>query len=319
MQQSMPAHLKRYESSGAYMPPHIQKAMTQHMQKSLPAHMRQYASPYMEQHVVSQNPTISASPAAAASPSFTPRAPSAIPQTGFPAGSIQQPAQAASYVQQPYTSSAPPLQPQATPSEPAPTGPHPGNYDFIMNPGSAAQPKSSLPGANSMLMRVAVVSVIIIVLLVGFSFVKSLLSGSTDLTPYVTVAQDQQALIHLTTNALTQPDISATNKTFSATTQLTVTSSQSQLFKYLTNNKKKLASKQLNLKVSSATDTQLATAESATTFNTTYKQVMQTELNTYMNDLKAAYQQSSGKKGRALLSSDFDQAQLLANQLNVSN
>src|SRR4051812_868975 len=52
LQQSAPAHLKKYVGTGAYVPQHAQKALQQHLQKTAPGHLKQYAGAFVEQSIV---------------------------------------------------------------------------------------------------------------------------------------------------------------------------------------------------------------------------------------------------------------------------
>jgi hypothetical protein len=209
------------------------------------------------------------------------------------------------------------LQPQqpigqpSQPSQPADT------YDFIINPQQPAGPKVGLPGSQSMAVRIAVVAGGLLVLLIIFAIFKSILSssGGGDATALFTVVEDQQELIHLATNAAQEQDISTTNQNFAATTQLAVTSSQTQLLAYMSAHKLKYSPKILAAAINSTTDNELTTAEAAATYNQTLQEVMQAELATYATHLKAAYVTDKGPHARALLNSDYQQAQLLSNQL----
>ncbi len=128
VQQSMPAHLKKYQGGNTYIPGHAQAEMTQHLENSLPPHMKQYAGAYMQQNVV--GPSIARRSAAAApippEPAATPPAPvvagmalqNPVEQPGQPAGTVA-PGQ------------APPQSPVAAPNQ----SQSPDQaYNFITNP-----------------------------------------------------------------------------------------------------------------------------------------------------------------------------------------
>jgi len=159
----------------------------------------------------------------------------------------------------------------------------------------------------------------LLVLLIIFVIIKGLLGGSNNFTAFVGVAQDQQELIHLVAGTSQQTNITAADQNFAATAQLSLTSSRSALISYLTNNRQKVSTKVIDLKVSSATDSQLADAVSAGTYDQTFQQIMKGQLTTYLSDLKQAYKQTSGKRGHALLNDDYNQAQLLVRQLNSAS
>jgi hypothetical protein len=193
---------------------------------------------------------------------------------------------------------------------------HPApDYNFILDPQQPEKPKLFNFNANSMPLRILLVVGILFVLMIVFAVVKSAIGGGGGSTAAVlSVAQDQQELIHLATNA---EDSVTTDlgKNFTATALLSLQSEQTELISYLKSNHQKVSPKQLNLKISKSTDEQLAAAKSASTFDDTYVSVMRDKLEAYMADLQKAYSQTKGSKGRALLNEDYQAAQLLQKQL----
>ena len=98
---------------------------------------------------------------------------------------------------------------------------------------------------------------------------------------------------------------------------MSVSSAKQQLLAYVqANHFKAITALKLNLKVSKLTDTQLATAATAGTYDQTYQSVMQMILPAYQQALKQAYDATSGPKGRAMLSADSAGAALLLKQLS---
>jgi hypothetical protein len=323
MQGTMPAHLKRYMGEGAYVPSHAQRAINDHMQSSMPAHLKQYAGAYMEQQVLNPN----AAPGTATPPQ--PQAPvpdrmrldhsnvaAAQYDAKFNTGLFAPDAQAAP--------TAPPQQPQAQ-VQPQSVDPNSPDYGFIVQPPKPPKRGLSLPGfsgGNPLVVRIIVVLGGLLVLLVVFAVIKGLLSGGGNTQALVTVAQDQQEMIHILTNSAGQGGsqqqavLSASNQNFAATAKLSLTSAQTQLITYMKTNGKKVSTKTLGLKISPATDQQLTTAASNSTYDTTFKQVMQTKLTDYETALGAAYKETKGPKGRKLLINEYNGAKLLLTQLN---
>lgn len=81
-------------------------------------------------------------------------------------------------------------------------------------------------------------------------------------------------------------------------------------------NGKKVKTKTLGLKINTMTDQQLTAAATNSTYDATFKQIMQTQLTDYQTAIKQAYQQTAGAKGRKLLNDDYKASQLLLTQLN---
>jgi hypothetical protein len=215
--------------------------------------------------------------------------------------------------QQPMPAPAPPPGQLPTPVQP-PAGPNP-DYGFIMSP-EATPPKRKLPGANSLLAKIVIVAGALILLLIIFSVVRGLLKGSNNFPEYTSLAQDQQSMVHITTDAANQTSISTTNKNFAVTAQTSLSSDQTQILKYLAQNKVKVKQKTLNQKIDPAVDKQLDDAVATNSYDSTFKQVMQAKLTAYTQKLKSTYNHTKGKHGRQLLSQEYANAQLLIDDIN---
>jgi hypothetical protein len=342
MQRSMPAHLRKYTEGNSYIPKHAERAIAQHMEKTMPGQFKKYAGSYVQQKVMSQHMAIAgaapqsmpAMPSPAGhgpSPNLSPHGqfhPSAAP----PAPQPVPPAAPGSTV---YPVAPPQPQPLPPPGQPAAPDPaqapmYPGGqpqpvvsqsqpYDFITNPEQPSSRRAlpSLPGISPTAMRAALIAGGLVALLILFIVIKGLLSGGGNLPSFVSVAQDQQELIHLATNASQQHGTTTGNQNFAATASLSLTSSQAAIVQYLAANGQKVNAKVLGLKISAATDSQLTAAAAATTYDQTFQQIMKTDLTAYLSRLQQTYKQTTGGKGRALLSDDYKQAQLLLTQLNA--
>lgn len=349
MQKSVPAHLKNYQQDGrAFIPTHVEKAIVDHMQKSVPAHMKDYVGAYVQQNVVFPNTAAQTTASTMAQPprrSLTARPP--VPQIPRQSGysrpfnngpSTLELLKSAQATGAPLTN-LPRLDEQPTGQVPNTGQPIPGNpvtenlgstpavanspypYDFIMNPDQPQPPKTSLlpttgDGSRGLAVRMGLVAGGLLVLLILFSVVRGLLSGNSNQPQFLSVAQDQQVLIHLTATAAQQQNLSSSNSNFAATAQLSLTTARSDTIAYLGKlGLKKIDAKVLNSKLSPQTDKQLADAAVAATYNETFRDVMKTKLNSYKQDLQNAYNKTTGPQGRKLLSNQFDQAELLLLQL----
>ncbi|MEO8105432.1 MAG: hypothetical protein ABI602_03795 [Candidatus Saccharibacteria bacterium] len=188
-------------------------------------------------------------------------------------------------------------------------------YDFIVNP--AAPPRRSLlPGGGSVIGRVVIVGGGLLVALILFIIVKNLLVvDSSNTALLLKVAGQQQELIHYSNEATAAPLLEGTTNNFAMTAVLSLTSQQKQLLIYLKANGHKLDAKQLNLQINAGTDQQLKASVAASTYDATFRQVMQTKLTTYGQTLQQAYAKTTGPAGRTLLKNDYATAQLLIQQL----
>ena len=322
---TMPAQYKPYlsDSRPGLIPTNVEQKLSTAMQKNMPAHLKPYAGAYMQQRIV-QPGSASSTPSSIAphppSPDLLRRDHSA-PAQQYTVEPNTLPVAAKSLFEAKQTppSSTPVAQPNQPPvSSP---GPYDPGYAFIMNPSQPPKRRvalPSVPGLGPLATKVLIGLAGLVLVLIIFSVTKSALSGSGNVPALTAVAQDQQELAHLSTNAALQTDISTTNQTFAATASLSLASAEAQLISYLSLNGHKLAAKQLSLKVSVSTDSSLTAAESTGNFNQTFVSIMQSKLGTYMSDLNTAYKLTKGAKGRALLVSDYKQAQLLLSQLSAS-
>lgn len=191
-------------------------------------------------------------------------------------------------------------------------------YDFIMNPGKPPR-RSLLPSGNSMVGRIVVIAGLGVVLIIAIIIVMSLFSGSGNMPKLVTVAQKQQELIRISTLATTTGlgQSSQTTKNFTESCLLSLTSAQQQLLNFTSTHGKKISQKELALGKNTATDATLKSAIQATNFDSTYTNIMQTQLATYANSLKSAFSTAKNVNEKQLLSNDYSGAQLLLKQLTT--
>ncbi len=296
--------------------------MTQRLERTLPSSMKKYASAYVQQNLV--QPSLSSGTGYSphtpqAEPAFAHRPISASPQSSIHYNSTElpyTPAQPAAIAPEPGL-----IQPTTDDHLPLDT-PTVEPYDFIMNPGQTKPKAALLPNLNSGLKKAVFVIVLVFIVIVVLSVGKNLLGGPSIASTFASVAQDQQAMIHITSSLSSgskQQTLSVTSQNFAATANSSLVSSQVQLFNYLANNKQKINPKVLNLKINPTFDTQLSQSSASGTFEHTFQQIMKTELTSYMNDLNHTYEKTTGKNGRTLLVNDYTQAKLLLDQLNQAS
>lgn len=208
----------------------------------------------------------------------------------------------------------PPTQNPQQPPVPNPTptaNPAGYNYDFILNPEKPTKPKVPLAGSSTLQRVLIVVGILTVVIILG-AIVSSVLSaGSKEKTQgLLTVAQEQTEIIRIATDG-TLHTTSVPAQGLAQNVQASITSDNVALIEYIKNNGQKVTKAQLGLKHSKTTDTSLATALGNNTYDTTFKDVIQTELTDYMVALQKVYKTNPSPKGKALLSKQYDAATLL--------
>ncbi len=207
---------------------------------------------------------------------------------------------------------AAPLVPQPQVPVQTPIAEHP--YSFILQSQKPTK-QFSLTG-RSLPQRLALGAGGLLLLVILFTLIKGVFGGGTNLTPVVTTVEQQQELLHVMTGAVQQQNLSIINKNFVLTAQLSLASAQGKLLTYLATNGTKVKPSQLNSKISRSVDSSLTAAAANSSYNQTFQTIVQTQLNSYIQGLKQAYNQDKGSRGRALLKDDYNQAQLLLTQLS---
>jgi hypothetical protein len=203
----------------------------------------------------------------------------------------------------PYTSPTPP-KPAETP------------YDFMMGqPPSKSRLRLNLLGGQSFKRRLLLIGGVAVVLVIIAVVLSSLLGGSSNTLQYVAVTQDQNELSRVAGEASDQA-VQQTTQNFAESVVLSLGSAQQQLLAYLKSNGRKVSTAQLGATKDTKTDQELTAAAAASNYDVVFAQVMQTELNSYMQDIKTVYP-TAGPKGKTILQNDFNGAKLLLIQANA--
>ncbi len=194
---------------------------------------------------------------------------------------------------------------------------NPGQFDFIVNPGQPQKQKSFT--SSSIALRIGLALGALLVLLIAFAAVSSMLNSGSSNTPALTnVLIQQQELVRLTNAPKKEKQsISASNANSVATIQLAVTSDSQELRSYMKTRGIKFDAKKLIYPSRAATDEQLAASAASGTYDTTFGDVLNTQLTEYQQSLKSAYNKTQGKIGRELLNKQYDGATLLLQQLET--
>lgn len=321
MQQNMPAHLKKYVGeNAAYVPKHMEAQIAQQMQKNMPSHLKQYAGAYMQQQVMQPNTTRLHGPNAGPRQTVTPPpTPDKLNRSHSIEGLGQHTVEldtlpnSTPLFQAEQNQQSPEGTQQVQPQSPEHVSPEQA-FEFIINPEEPSK-NSKLSMGDSLPKKIAFIGGGLLILLIIFVIGKNIFSSGGVSDSFVAIAQQQQQILVLTKDALDQQTLTTANKNFTATADTSISTSQAELFNYLGLNGKKVSPKEIQLGLDPSLPKELEAAAAATTYNETYKTIMKAELNKYSNLLKSTYQETTGQKGRALLSNDFDDAQLLLIQL----
>jgi len=201
------------------------------------------------------------------------------------------------------------------PNQPQYQPPMGNAYDFILNPQKAPKPKKFGFGGNSNFgLTVGLIVGGAVIFMVIVAIILSLVSGGTPKLNLVGIAQTQNELIRVADQGA-RSGVRQTTKNLAVTIQYSMTTQQQQTLAYLSRAGIGYDEKQLALKQDATTDQKLASAKSTSTFDTEFTSLMQTQLTTYANDLKTLYDSATGETEKLLLSTYYEQAQLLISQI----
>lgn len=214
------------------------------------------------------------------------------------------------------------MQPQQTP----PTAP-PANFDtsgqnpysFIFEPPNK-QKRRLIPSGNSTKERIIIiVGGLAGLLVIGLILVAVLgSSGENNKLELATISKEQTELIRIANIGRTKAQDTKV-KNLAITTSQSLESSQITLKAVFKKNNINLTSKELAVSKNTATDTKLTNAEQANNFDVVFNQELTTELTTYRDSLKKAYDTTRGKTTRVALSTAYTGASTLLEAQTKTN
>jgi len=191
------------------------------------------------------------------------------------------------------------------------SAPTPDNqYDFIVN-------YNHRPGNNwllqsSMKTRIIIFSGgLLALLLIGWIFIALLSASSGSSAQSLTALAQEQAELARVASSASQNTNSGTTLNLASTVRLSMLSDEQVFVHYLGSINANPSSDTLAQGTNTQTDTQLSNAKTNGTYDQTYATITDQELTTYVNDLKKAFNATSNTNERQILSSAYQNAQLL--------
>lgn len=213
----------------------------------------------------------------------------------------------------PYPPNPAPQQPAPPPpAQPMPPGQpsgqfDSGQFDFIMSP---QKPKKSLlPGGPKMRMILMVTGVAVVAIVLILIVLSMFSGGSSNTEQLVKVAQQQNEIIRISTEASKKAGGEKT-KILATLTSSTITTDQKKVIDYLAKNKKKLKNKELTLLTSKKTDAELTAAAQNGRYDEVSSRIITTQLTDYQTMLQSSYTQV-GPKGKEMLEQSFSNVSLI--------
>ena len=201
-----------------------------------------------------------------------------------------------------------PQSPSPAPPPITPSGGNQGQYDFLFK----EPPKKSrlTLNLNSTKQRILVVAgggvVLLVIILIAISLLTS--GGKANQALLLSIAQKQTELIRIADLGAQKAHTTAT-KNLAVTTAASLTTDQNALLGVMSPKPK---AKDLALGKNSNTDKLLTTADQNNQFDEVFVTEIQKELLSYQKLLKQARDSTSNKKTKAILSTEYAHASILA-------
>lgn len=130
----------------------------------------------------------------------------------------------------------------------------------------------------------------------------------------ISIAQKQQEIARISKNAKTKATSLAV-KNIAVTSETSLLSSQYELTEFMQSKGKKVDQDALTTSQSKTNDDKLATAEATGTYNRTYVELLDEQLQAYQTALQQAYNAADSKSLKTILSNEFKSASTLQAQV----
>ena len=187
------------------------------------------------------------------------------------------------------------------------------DYDFILNANHKPAKKPLLPTGNSKQSRILIVVIGAVVLLIVAIIAMVLISsaGKAGKADLIKAAQLQSEIVRISELGAERAK-GSTAKNLAITASYSVQSDQAVLRSALSKQGIKISDSQLAAGKNQTTDATLTSADQSNKFDEVFIKTLQTQVSTYQQTLKAAYNATSSKSLQQTLSDQFQHAELLA-------
>ncbi len=190
-----------------------------------------------------------------------------------------------------------------------PTGHNP--YEFIVNPNT---PSGTPHGqSKNFLLKIGLLVGGAVLLMVVAGIILSFVLPKGNVQGLIDIANRQQEIIRISGEASTKAT-SQDTQNFATNVNLSVTSSQQKILAELARNHKKFKPKELALDHDPKTDTLLANAETANTYDTAVAQTLNNQLSIYETLVQSTYKNTSHAATKQTLQQCFTSAHALVTQ-----
>jgi hypothetical protein len=201
------------------------------------------------------------------------------------------------------------------PNQQNPGSPQGNPYEFILNPNEAPKKKDLGFKNNFVRTIVFVVGGTILLMIAAVLVLNALAPKKISITDLTGLAQTQTELLRISRQASSDAT-QQTTRNLATTVEYTMLTHQKQTLEVITKNGGAVDGKILALKQNSSTDQKFRAAKSTSTFDTTYTEIIQTELDDYAVLLKNLSQvEAASTSERNRMSDYYRQVQDLLSQV----
>lgn len=187
-------------------------------------------------------------------------------------------------------------------------------YEFILNPEKPSKQKIGGPHNNFIKLIVFIVGGAILLMVVTAILLNVLTPKQVGKTEFISLTQTQNELIRISDQG-SKDARQQTTKNLATTIQFSMLTQQKETIALLAKKGTKVDKKILVLKQNAATDQKLTSAKATSTFDATYTQIAEEELQKYANELKTLYEQVTNPSEKDTLSDYYKQTQQLISQI----
>lgn len=188
-------------------------------------------------------------------------------------------------------------------------------YEFILNPSQPPKNKKVGLKGNFFLTIGVIVASIIAVMIIAAIMINALAPQKITAADLTGIAQTQNELLRISRQGSSDSTQQVT-RNLATTIEYTMLTQQKQTIELLSKKGGSIDNKGLALKQNAATDQKFRTAKSTSTYDKTFTEIIQTELNNYAASLKALTEiESASQSDRARMSDYYRQVQDLLSQV----
>lgn len=202
------------------------------------------------------------------------------------------------------------------PNNQYPNSPQGNPYEFILNPNQPPKKKKmgGLGGNKLVMLAASIIGGALLIMIVLTIVLNALAPKKISTQDLVGLAQTQTELLRVSRQA-SRSAVQQVTRNLATTVEYTMVTQQKQTLDVLAQNKVEVSPKELALKQNATTDQKFSTAKVTSTFDKTFTEIIQDELDNYAATLKNLSAISAIKSERDRMSDYYRQVQQLISQI----